>query len=288
MAGGNSRVRRYARRHNQEDISESDKVAEAPADYMRDKKSSLSYGDSLGLVGIVMAIVALFVSPWWVKAILLSFGGLASFEFFHRSAWTHQWNRKWQLILWATFVLILGIVGVPQIINEWRLGNPHSISMDAFISLGYKDGEVINGIMWSSTYRNVRVSIIDIDQYPIQDLDLTVMVADKNTQIVRMAQNGDEIPDCRFHGPPFPDIAATLNGDNGDHVEIHSSDMFKGLQMPGAWWKVNCPTLPTGAKLDLMMATQNKTKAPPQTLKLVGSYQVALVPHVFEKTLSVR
>lgn len=226
--------------------------------------------------------------PWLVSALMylaiIIFASVAYFK------WTTSglWKPSRRI---ATFLLGCGALSTLSgygTYKEYAKEHARSVSMQAYVAPTYKPGHVVNGITWSAEYRHVQLSVADIDQFPVEDLDVTVNTTEKGDLIAQMAQDGNEISGCKFHAAPLPDIVGVLNGVAGDHAEIHSNDGFKGISFPGPWWEVHCPTLSRGTVLDLMIATINKSRTAPRKFRLTGSYQVAGAYRYFDKLVSVR
>lgn len=81
----------------------------------------LSIGDSIGMGALVIALIAYAVTPpIWLRAVLLIASAAGFFVFCRKSHWTQPWKPRRQVILATVATLILGCIGVPQLLNQWK------------------------------------------------------------------------------------------------------------------------------------------------------------------------
>jgi hypothetical protein len=88
-------------------------------------KQPFNFGDSLGLLALIFAVLATVLAPpFWVKVVLLALCVPCIYTFANRSHWTHSWNPLVQNIMATVLVIIVSLIGVPQLMTQWKSEHP--------------------------------------------------------------------------------------------------------------------------------------------------------------------
>src|SRR5713226_3649653 len=131
MAGGNSRQRRRSNRAVGKAVVQAvGSVMHGPTtpnpNVVRPlEKARLNFGDSVGLISLLLAVIFVIVTPpFWIKVPLLALSACGLFVFARRSHWTHSWHPLYQYGSVVILVAILAGVAVPQLAAQWRSEHP--------------------------------------------------------------------------------------------------------------------------------------------------------------------
>jgi len=131
MGGGNSHQRAVDRAAKARSNKQQFKDIAPPKDTPRDtdamgsanksQRGHLNIGDSIGIVSLVFAVVAVVVTPpLWLKALLLLVSSAGCFAFFNKSDWTHSWRWECRYGGASVAVAILAFIVIPQFRMQWR------------------------------------------------------------------------------------------------------------------------------------------------------------------------
>jgi len=94
------------------------------------RPAPFNLGDSLGGVGVVLALIAFVLNfPVIVKVALLGIA-ISCFTILARhSHWTHAWPKWLQGVAAAVFAIIVLIIGIPQLKKQWRDEHPVAVAV---------------------------------------------------------------------------------------------------------------------------------------------------------------
>jgi hypothetical protein len=275
MAGGNSHQRAMERANktraplaDEEHVVEPTKTESIPG-----KPDRLNVGDSIGFSGILLGVLlVIIVPPLWIKIPLMFSVCLGIFLFVRRAHWTHGWLPVWQYISASVSCAIVLAIGVPQFISQWRQEHNFPLSIQASLSVGHQDNQMLYGIKWKNIFSDVRLEIKGTTEFPIHDLDLTVQVLEGSEYSIWGMGQVSDIVGVEFHGPEWPATGLVARGSDSDqwyHVEV--SDVAH-LAF-GNHWEMLCRIVPTGVPLRLAIAFNNgETNIAPKKFKVLGTY----------------
>lgn len=141
--------------------------------------SSHNLGDSLAIVGIVLAILCwIFVPTLPAKLIALAVCVAAVIYLSYRSHWTRNISKNRRSLIAIVFALFIVGVGGRQLYFQYYI-HP-SLSFKAFVTPSYQKGEMVGGLKWpEDNLQAVDVVTNSISEYPIHDAQITVQVVDK-------------------------------------------------------------------------------------------------------------
>lgn len=134
MGGGSSRDRRKFRRAVNRAVKgvvsrptmETKPRAEAGCEPIKAPKNThFNFGDSVGVLALIVAAIAMAISPpVSLRILLLAASAFGFLLFFHKSHWTHSWLPFNKISGALAATVLLGLIGIPQIISQWRGENP--------------------------------------------------------------------------------------------------------------------------------------------------------------------
>jgi hypothetical protein len=89
------------------------------------KPNPLNFGDSIGLLSLILGVLALVLTPpfWWKIGLLLP-TGVGCLIFAHKSQWTHGWPPVFQYGSAVFACLLIGSIAVPQLRSQWSREHP--------------------------------------------------------------------------------------------------------------------------------------------------------------------
>jgi hypothetical protein len=302
MAGGNSHQRAMEQAAKAHAVGNSGHRAEPTATTasairqdkpIPGKPELLNVGDSIGFAGILLGVLlVIIVPPLWVKIPLMFSVCLGIFLFVRRAHWTHGWSPYRQYIGASVSCVIVLAIGIPQFISQWKQEHNFPLSIQASLSVGHLDDQILYGIKWKNSFKDVRLEIEDVTEFPIHNLDLTVQVLENSGDFLLGMGQVSDISGVQFHAPEWPHMGLVLQGENGGPWYSAEPSDFGQLSF-GNHWKMFCPTVPTGVPLRLAIASSNnEAKMVPKKLKVLGTYEVKTneIDRVaaFEKIVIVR
>jgi hypothetical protein len=138
--------------------------------------------------------------------------------------------------------------------------------------------ETYDGKPWNeSTFADVRLSVTNHADVPIQNLSLTIDVTygDEKPGIAAIGQLS-EITGVTFpKQQPFPDAAISVVDKSGHHSNIPIGSWLAKLPIAYAKQDVICPALRAHEELRLILGTTywHENNKPPARLKITGSYE---------------
>ena len=163
--------------------------------------------------------------------------------------------------------------------SKSSLQDMEMLSVNALATnITYPKGTKVGDIEWMDGFIDVRLTIEDISDSPIQNVNLTVEVLDENGALFAMGQMGG-IPGVEFHPPELPDIGIQLIGKDGQTSTVTARDLFamaaQGKTMPsmGKQYKLFCPRLIPKAPLRLVVATGDDKGELTNNLRIFGTYE---------------
>jgi hypothetical protein len=119
------------------------------------------------------------------------------------------------------------------------------------------------------------LTVENVTQYPVHNLDLTVQVFEKSEEVLdRMGQISD-LTEVEFDPPDFPsDFGLKLRGTDGQSNVLRPGD--HSLQF-GGYWKTFCPKVSAGLPFSIAIAAENnRDHQAPKRLHVLGSYDAIL------------
>jgi hypothetical protein len=182
-----------------------------------------------------------------------------------------QWRLKtslWRYVLTAISILVVGASVTARI---WPIFYP-SISVTAYLSPSYKEGEKVAGITWKKEFQDIRVVLHNVTEYPLHNLNLTVQSVEKSEDLFWGMGQLSDIDGVTFHPPRWPDMSITLRGQDGQKYKINPRDDAGPLSF-GDRWGVSCPVLPLETDLLLMLAAESPTTNSPKKLRITGTLE---------------
>lgn len=97
----------------------------AEADMLANKSEHLNVGDSIGFAALIIGVLAVvLMPPFWLKIPLLLLSAVGCLVFLLKSHWTHVWPKVRQYLVAGVAILILGLIGIPQLVSQWRIEHP--------------------------------------------------------------------------------------------------------------------------------------------------------------------
>lgn len=149
-----------------------------------------------------------------------------------------------------------------------------ALSLQASSAQGLDPGENVGGIVRAKGSNHIRLTIRDISNYPLQNMDLSISLPG-TAALIGVGQAEDiQGVSCSFRNEGKdvePDF--DLHGDNGQWYDHR--DLTKNINTPSLAWKVFCPVLPTDVPLSLVIAaTPFKSDAGMKRIRIVGSYGI--------------
>ena len=132
-----------------------------------------------------------------------------------------------------------------------------------------------DGKPWDEAhYADVRLSIENTSDFPLQNLDLNISAADgkDHARIAGIGQLTD-VKGVDFHPPRTPDLSVGLRGTDGKVYHFPFTDMLGWI--PAIKFRVFCPRLLPRQTLRLIIAVIGGPTRPPKQLQLTGTYETA-------------
>jgi hypothetical protein len=116
--------KRYLRRHPE--LTPARSVATpVVVTKIEDQPKTLTLGDSIGVLAILLAVVPIFLTPPLYAKMLMLLGAIAcGFIFMRKSHWTYSWHAVVQYGIASVFGLTLGVTSIPQFIVQWHSEHP--------------------------------------------------------------------------------------------------------------------------------------------------------------------
>ncbi len=132
--GGNAHQRAVQAAREREMSKEPTEAGLAPISNGADQR--FTPGDSIGLLALILAAVGMVATlPFLAKASLLLGSGVLWYWFVRKSHWTYSWPRAFQVLAALAGIGIIAVIGVPQLIAQWREEHTYfSVLIDTSIS----------------------------------------------------------------------------------------------------------------------------------------------------------
>jgi hypothetical protein len=260
------------------DIESASLVASTPqeAKPIPEKPERLNVGDSIGFAGILVGVLlVIIVPPLWIKIPLMFSVCLGTFMWVRRSLWTHGWSPRSQYVSASIFCVMVLAIGIPQFISQWKQEHSLPFSMRAYVAAAHQDDQVLYGIKWKNAFKDIRLEIEDMTEYPVHDLNLTVQVLENSGDTLLGMGQVSDIAGVEFHGPEWPRTGFVLQGkDGGPQYGLEPADFLAHMPF-GNHWKMLHGMVPTGIPLRLAVASFNsKPDEIPEKIKVLGTYEI--------------
>jgi hypothetical protein len=248
------------------------------SDTKRMRRRPLERSSIEASISIAIAIGAVvFPITWYLKIVLLFVLWALIVDLVRRSPLTINYKPIWKLGLIAVALAVLVKVAWKPILGQYH----DEMSSDALVmkvqdNVGYKSGTNIAGIKWDGHFRDLRMTLDNTSEYPIQNLQLTVRVVQNGDVLYGIGQLSD-IPGVEFHPADVPDATATFKGVDGQKLRVSLRDMMAmvGGTSFAPYYKLFCPTLPSGIQMRLTVAGSDHTgEAAPKKLQVFGTYEI--------------
>ena len=148
-------------------------------------------------------------------------------------------------------------------------------------NIGYVDNFQIAGVVWKKGYADVRITIKSEYQYPMVNVNITMIPTDPKVWFVGLAQTS-AVSGVEFHKSPLPVPAPNIqiNGDDGvvGNITPMLDEALEKVFGPLATeYRVSCPRLESGEsiKITAIMLNRRNLGVAPDRFKLTGSYETA-------------